>query len=1383
MRCNVLNRNTHAFRVILSLLLISSGHFSYAAEKAQDQVESRDSQYSIAYGDVDASYSTLEVPFGDLEKLYVMYDDVLNGFRINGAIAGEPSYRVSRFFYGAPNELEQVGICIGTSQHNKPYIAGLSSRSRIGSEVAENHMGRRTQCDYRSTHLLRDNLDKLVIWSDGHRINGLQFVYSRAQNIDDSTEEIKEEKQVLAALKALKVELATDFNEHQFLYSVLHDSGRIGVLSYDRQHPINVSVSEIRYEALEIIECGSRDGFKPRPRIFNHEEIFGTSGFESISSLCHIARNNEFKWFDGRSLGVDIWYSTNLVGDVQCFSFNGNTCLWRRDYSVAEEFTQDAGFDSDNHPGVLSESIVRTLHLTNQLTLNVSDTWKGHVTLPQGVSQAKRIVLVANRDVDVQIVAANGSIKHDFIKSGGVKSWLYIGNQWWPEGTNLNNYKDITRLAKPVVCDLTESKDGWCTKIIAPEQSYRKDTISALIDAKLDHMDRLFTASTNNELSNVEKENNYSGRLKSLSSSLKTREAEKIAACAGLIYWRLAGVLACSILSVQYNDLEKEHKALLQERTDKVAAVYAKKEKLRETKWHELHQKWSINAESNNRYHALLLEESRSLAELKKLKDGYDKSSEVDHEEYLKALHDYTNVIGSKSVLRKSIEDLPLVGLEMKHILDYTDNPSGRNLRRMLLGLTGPVGEQVEGGIEVVLGESGNTGSLYLIGDILKRLTEEKSTTDIFAEIVGDAINDLGDEAIESIRQAGLWRDHSSEESLIDLRSRYLNIVDLRARAERVEYDFWSGSSQPEISVQNKFRIASSDEPPKESSLDEIQSIYQNLLEQYIQKNEFDKKLTGIFSHAFGSKYKDVFDSGTENENQELLRVITDPAYYEQRMPHWVTSEVIGHRPAGFIYNEQHGFIVLNKQLVSVNSSDFYKFYFEELGHMVNWWRCKIAKKPISDCQVAGDAGARFRDAILLDESRHSGSFESLLMELPSYTNVDASEVAFQDGSFATIEAWPNYYTINDHIVGGGKFSWLLRLGMDFPSEEFKVITDEFDLEAIIRGPVPMMKGDPWKTSANGYCKSDHQTDCNMPTMWLSIGFRDALKMSVAKTPTFKESKLANLGFDVSPVLMRKHGGKLPFQLSSVNGTTWEYIEEDAMYAKRFTVYLVTKLNLWKMTQILKGISPSKVHKPELSLKSLPAIGNFVVEMGAKDRSELNKWLALDITSSVVGCAAGFIIGVVAETDPITLCEVSSDLSEAVETILQGLDSKPMMYFESEGDITLPTAVEYSYAGGTKTGQHGGGARVVYHPSAGTPTSEVGLVSFDSSGDIDLDAPTHVDQQQVSSLKRKMSNSLSRLTRATIQPIFVFRFRVGFKYGEQIIQEGEYRLPTKLGEN
>lgn len=180
---------------------------------------------------------------------------------------------------------------------------------------------------------------------------------------------------------------------------------------------------------------------------------------------------------------------------------------------------------------------------------------------------------------------------------------------------------------------------------------------------------------------------------------------------------------------------------------------------------------------------------------------------------------------------------------------------------------------------------------------------------------------------------------------------------------------------------------------------------------------------------------------------------------------------------------------------------------------------------------------------MLLDPSLHEGeSYESLLSQLPAHSEVDRVAIKFNGDKLGTLEGWPHYYTMNNHIAANGKFNWLMRLGVDISNPKMQFISDEFDMEVSITAPQLAKKGDPWskvKTCVTGnsvnecVCTDDVQTVCNMPIMWVTVSFHDAIKLSFAKVPQIKNSAFANSGADFSPRLVRKHGGaSIPVEFS-----------------------------------------------------------------------------------------------------------------------------------------------------------------------------------------------------------------------------------------------------------
>jgi len=1174
----------------------------------------------------------------------------------------------------------------------------------------------------------------------------------------------------------LDIKKATSYvTGKSFLYSVMKETGEIGLLTYDDLLTIDVSVKDIDYQELTILECGSSNSFTPRERVVNYENTFGVTGYDVLDSPCKIAINKETKWIDATSLGQSLWYSKNIKGDLQCYSIDGKQCVSLPDYSKYKKIDDNVTLRSlENNAAKLATYFEDV----DEVTLHMRDgAWTGNISLPKS-AQGKSIVIDVTSTYSVNVHIPNSQMKT--IRSNEIRSWVYLGQTWLEEGTNINDYPEIIQIAKPLICtsqDQINFNDGtegnWCKELLNTEHAETKRTLQSMIDTKETHMDRLFSQMLDHDLLKVDIDNDYPNRILALENKKNELKKTRDLVCA-TGWWNIPALIACGVLTGQYNDAYNVWENLKNERDAKLNEVSVQVDIGRAMDYHKLHTDWAT-ADATH-FSALLKEESSALADLKLLKEAYHQKAEDAHKAYLDAVDKYMTDTKPGNILLNSLEDMPLIGREVQHIVDYADNPSDTNLRRMLLGLAGPVGEAVEGVVEIETGDTElNPSVMTFLTDVLSDLNDDHSIGEALQDIVSDVINDFGSDAIEAIRQAGMWRDNPGQENFIKVD--YENIIDLRSQLDPIHYDFWEGSSVEEINVQNNLTPENANF--KQYISDPLSYNPSSLIDiEYASGgSKFENRLSSLFAHSFGKNYTDVIklnakyaDWTSAKINNELYKFFSDPAYIEQRTPYWGDSRTMGQRPAGTIYNNEHAFIVLNSDFVTRGSADFYKFYFEELGHMGNYWRCKIFDIAVNKCQSTGDVGARFRDAVLLDESLHTVPFANLLNELPKHTDVDMETLHFSDGSVATLEGWPSYYTINDHIAGFGKFSWLMRLGLDVASEDLPGVSDEFDIEVVISAPKGTMKGDPWKKSANGYCKTDAETDCNMPTMWVSVAFRDAIKYSIAKLPKVKNTKLEKAGADLSPRMVRKHSGKLPFQLTSVKGTDWKYMNDYNIYAKKFTVAAEVKLDFFKMgTEITKG-TPSRIHKPELSLKSTPLSASYLVEIATKDKKDFAGWLSADIASSVIGCAGGFIAGVISDSDPVVMCHAASDVLEGVETAFQALDHKPTMIVEADGNITLPISLEYKYA---TTGEKVKGAFSRGQVHADTTTNP-------HIPDEGISGTSIVENTNITSLKEKTGKALSKLSRGTIAGVGVFRFRIGFDYAKEVVSKGAYALPASI---
>ena len=1141
-----------------------------------------------------------------------------------------------------------------------------------------------------------------------------------------------------------------------FLYTVMTAERRIGIVYYDRSAVLDVPLENIDPERAKLHDCGS---------------------FTAFQAECSVAELLETQWFKADALGADIWFSRDLDGNPQCYSRDGENCLPTAGGDAARSLvlTLQPAIDA-----LKDGNYLKSLFANNrEIRLTTADgLWTPRIVLPFGVAEGSMFHLTVDSAWPVDVFRGSGTIP-ETATTGSSRRWLYSAGNWHSGDFNPNEIFNKLS-ARPIPCGPALFGDSypWCRKLRGVERTFHTANVQDAIARKTAYMDTSFTQYADWAETNVDVTNDYPARLAAFDRQISTLTDARTAAC--IFAWIVPGAIACGMAGGALEELAEARRDLQLERTDRKNAARAAVQGKRAQAWHTLHASWA--AGDRTHFAALLKAESKELAELEDLRRNYAKDAGQKHRAYLDAVAAYQHAVSPIGAL----EAAPLIGPEIRHVEDYVNTPSKQNLRRMLLGLAGPAGEAVEGVVELTTGDSAlNAGEMKFLRDMLRDLGGNADFATTMEAVVADAINDLGDEAVESVRQAGLWTDKpGSAGELVQID--HASIVDLRARSRTSAFDPWTAGGEHARNFRNKFTphlpgITGYMSDP--SGYDPASLVN---IELAAGGAAFEHAIESVFVHSFGKDYHRVVarnpayaDWDEAAVNTELYKVLADPAYAEERKAYWVTSAVIGRRPAGLLYDSDHAAIVLNSDLVR-SDEDVSKFYFEELGHLLNWWRCDLFDVDPALCSVHGDAGARFRDAVLIDPLLHTGSYEALLAELPAHPEVDKVPARFGNGSPGWLEGWPDYYTLNDHIDVDGGFSFLMRLGLDVDSE-YPGVSDEFDIELTIAAPKPAMKGDPWKKSVNGYCTSDAQADCNMPTMWVSIAFRDAIKLSIEKLPQVKSTAFANVGFDASPRIVRKHGGKLPFQPRSVDGAQWRAFTNRNIYFKKFTAGLETKLDFWKLGHSLKGASPSSVHKPEMSLKATPAEGSYVVEIAANDESDFERWLGADIATAVSGCVVGFAIGLVAEMDPVVGCHAASDAAEAAETAFQALDKEPTIFIEGDGSFTLPASLEYKYATSGKklaptapdaTSPNRFTGRVTYHHDPGT-----GVATLEEAPAAATSATRH---SQIEGLKTRVGSGLAKLPARGLKPIGVFRFRLGIDYGEKVIKRGAHDLPSAI---
>ncbi|NQX05221.1 hypothetical protein HQQ82_10445 [Rathayibacter sp. VKM Ac-2856] len=877
-------------------------------------------------------------------------------------------------------------------------------------------------------------------------------------------------------------------------------------------------------------------------------------------------------------------------------------------------------------------------------------------------------------------------------------------------------------------------------------------------------MDRLFSLGPND--ARVGAEAALSARVAEFAPRLNRAIAERRTAChpAWMILNIFVSIGLCTAAAQDVKTLEAERDAVTNERDARVGEAQAGLRARMAEDWHELHRTWA--GEDPTGFAALLRVESKELSELKATEEEYRRAAESDEQEFLALQRQWLH---ERSVVGEA-EKIPLIGPMIRHIEDYEENPSGINLRRIFLGALGPVGETIEGGLELSAETALKSGELRFLSDALHEIGGQDDFGTTLENLAADFTKDLGDEAVEGVRESGLWSEAPGSDAPPE--SQYQDFGQLLARSPRMTPDAtskWLLASGP---LNDKLGIDGTKRLP-------VLSATSADLRLAAGQVAFERGVEAVFTHAFGTDYEQVARknpawTGAEARliTAELLKVVTDSAYLEQISPMWVASDTLGDRPAAFVYDDDQSVILLNKDRTSLTDGsanpEFAKYYLEELGHSLNWWRCQIFDVEVKYCEVPGDAGARFRDAVMLSTPATDPGFGAAVAELPAHDQESTALVRFSGGSTAHLEGWNSYSSLNSHISGKGRFSFLLRAGIEL-SSEYPGVSDEFDLEMSVGAPSMTRNGNPWITSPNGTCEVRQlaaKEDCNVPTMSIAFSFRDSINYSLLGAPRVRDSRLASAGVNLSPAIVRKHGVRLYFQPKPGEPDAWRFLPGHSIYFKEFSLAADGKIDGTKMLDTFAGKRMPAPHRIDVAGKATVE-GSYIVEIATREKSALDRWLALDVSSALLGCAGGVVFAVVAEQDPITGCHVGSDLIEGVESAIEAEDRRLTSFLTSNASVAVPLSVEY------KATRPAG--RVTELP-ADTPPPQPGAVEMWEVGPPPA-ASAH-SAQQVSALKAKASTALKKMKSVSFTGLAVFRPRISWTLATRSLHLGTHSLPT-----
>ena len=782
------------------------------------------------------------------------------------------------------------------------------------------------------------------------------------------------------------------------------------------------------------------------------------------------------------------------------------------------------------------------------------------------------------------------------------------------------------------------------------------------------------------------------------------------------------GLYACNAKLEIREDKIRAYDDIVDYVNNNIDAAISSHEILAETSTHDIHKSWSssVDLKAQSGISSLLIQESRNLGYLQELKDDKVESAK-------EAVDDYMEAVMAAEALEKNMNKeafkQTFVGRiymgEKEALEHFVDHPNLGSFARVLLTPVG-VGEMAEeigdDIVEFVKHPKDTFQKLVDLeteaADILKEFIEHP--IEGFKEVAEYVVETYEKSALDAIHDLGL--DILVRNSGKDIEQvNYLNIFDLHAQSPEVLYDVLQNESEYARKFQNNFV------PKKLVEYEKLQENgqFKYSVAEHIENEYFSiqhrQNMSRIFAYAMGKNYADIVklnpdtkDVTQEKVDEDLYKVLIDPFFYEQRLPRLVGHDVLDDNEAAMIYNEKQAFIAFNQQKYErytelfgeEEANEFYsKLYLEELGHLVNWWRCRIYDVAVQECTEVGDVGKRFVQAITSKTNIENDDPKRLTAEDGNLHSTSLNSVALkksmQDGSVVNIETSMSFVGAHTYFNDSNEdhpmnFDVVFRLFLEgkspFVTSAAKT-TDEFGLDFQVILPMYRKWQDPLAratieekdtdgnaiedTSAfepNVCPKGDSNADlsnCEVETIKFTVAIRDAIKMSMLDLAnnTFKTVdadgnvqdtplKTAQPIIDFIPIFVRKHGVTLYFQRDPVTDEL-EHVDVKGslfLYDKKLLAAVVAKLDLGaatgKNSKVLDSVeegSKSAAFNSNLQfmLRQFDFPFKGVIWAGqnilvpVKNYAELALVAGLDAVAWGAGCAAGVAIDVIAEQEAV----------------------------------------------------------------------------------------------------------------------------------------------------
>ncbi|MCL1127610.1 hypothetical protein [Shewanella surugensis] len=480
-----------------------------------------------------------------------------------------------------------------------------------------------------------------------------------------------------------------------------------------------------------------------------------------------------------------------------------------------------------------------------------------------------------------------------------------------------------------------------------------------------------------------------------------------------------------------------------------------------------------------------------------------------------------------------------------------------------------------------------------------------------------------------------------------DYFGRFSNINELRNTLAAAE--------NPNISYQTSLNLACENVPlpglceqsPSNSLFSRFDFNNNNSsLSQTEKQSQFD----ALMQHAYGQAYATGLkgDNILTTLNQALFDDNAFGDSIDRRVPYIVSNNILEEGPAALLYTQDDAIILLNEKFFTMpfmeeaDKQQLMAVYLEELGHYLNFMRCKQTNNPISYCQTMTDEGADFSDGLLV-------ASDNYLTDITQLTKNSANEPKqFQlanNGGTLHYETWPSMTDIQTWLAKENlKFRWRFRLAVGFKSPLVGTGGARASVALEIR-----YTPSKWESDTAKYYDQCQSPRCVSPVSYLQIRLADGVSYSTPEKD--EQENVKRFGGAVG--LARGHSITFPLVSTKIindpnhiETNNVAYFDSSVMKSKANYSF---SLSLYGSAYVQLFVERNPLPKNLEVFNKLYVTGYAGLTAtwsSIYSTTDIAAGFALGSLGASIGCAAGYMAAFYGQ--PIEGCIMGSQIGEAM---------------------------------------------------------------------------------------------------------------------------------------